>query len=328
MCRNATRYQAQCPCLHCLTSPTAPQALGIFDVFVTNDNGENWRIVKEGTDAVIAQGAFTAGSEFIAVGEVPTFGNQTEQSGLLSSKDGGRTWQFTNLTDVSSTLPRYGGAAGDTWVISGGSFPGVSAELPKGSRRLNRRVIASGTGKGASGFKFADATMLSAVASDDDAGWSAELLVSKDAGKTWASKYHSEGDFYFNEVSCGSQDNCCAVGEADQGARPGARIWCTADGGEQWTENMFIGNYTYSLTGMEFVTPTEAWASGGIFGDIGPLEALFFHTVDAGKTWQQMRFGGLEGLDVYSMTFPSGDSTSGHAVGLTALQETSELVFQ
>jgi len=305
-----------------------PQALGIFDLFVTNDNGENWRIVTEGTDAVICQGAFAAGSEFIAVGEVPTFGNQTEQSGLLSSKDGGRTWQFKNLTDVSSTMPRYGGAAGDTWVISGGSFPGVDADVGTHARRLTRRVIASGAGKGASGFKFADAAMLSAVASDDDAGWSAELLVSKDGGSTWESKYHSEGDFYFNEVSCGSEANCCAVGEADQGARPGVRIWCSADGGEQWTENLFIGNYTYSLTGIEFVTATEAWASGGIFGDIGPSEALFFHTVDSGKTWQQMRFNGLEGLDVYSMTFPTGDSTSGHAVGLTALQDTSELVFQ
>ena len=297
-------------------------ALGAFDLFVSNDNGEHWFVATEGTDVVESQGVFSSGSTFVSVGQLTELsGDDGAQAGMLVSEDRGHHWKLVNLTSVAHSIPRYGAAAGNNWFIASGTFPdGTTVEVPQGGRRVTSRVIAHKDGVKFTSTATPDAT----TSTSAGAGWSAELLVSHDRGASWKSAFHSTGDFYFNEMDCGTPSRCCAAGEADTSNAPGIRIWCTQDAGSTWQEALFVPNGTYSLTGMTFLSETEAMAVGGVFGEIGPQGALQYHTTDGGKTWTNVPID-VGALDFFSADFPV--PSTGYGVGLTALQTTSELKY-
>ena len=62
------------------------------------------------------------------------------------------------------------------------------------------------------------------------------VFQTTDGGSTWKTVFTDSGNFYFNAIDCqpSNPQACCAVGESDDGASPGARIHCSFDGGATW----------------------------------------------------------------------------------------------
>eukprot|EP00039_Didymoeca_costata_P017967 m.331551 g.331551 ORF g.331551 m.331551 type:complete len:417 (-) comp16753_c0_seq1:51-1301(-) len=144
-------------------------------------------------------------------------------------------------------------------------------------------------------------------------GYAAEILKTVDGGQTWQSLFSKNGSFYFNEIDCGtdSTTNCCAAAEAgNESPAAGAYIYCTFDGStfqEVYSSPSVPGKESFSLMGLEFVSPSEAWACGTEFKQFG-VHPLYVHTVDGGKTWTQVeanpdtRGYACLGLDMISPT--------------------------
>jgi photosystem II stability/assembly factor-like uncharacterized protein len=94
----------------------------------------------------------------------------------------------------------------------------------------------------------------------------------------------------FNAIDCqpSNANWCCAVGEADNDSpAPGARIHCTQDGGNTWTQTFFQAGTSssgYSLMEIRYATDNDVWAVGGELGSLYP-SAWFLYSGDGGNTW-------------------------------------------
>jgi len=112
-----------------------------------------------------------------------------------------------------------------------------------------------------------------------DPGWKAQIVKSTDGGVTWKSLFFDEGNFYFNQIDCADTDHCCAVGEADQSALPGIRIYCTEDG-TTFNQVYFNGDADFSIMAIQSISLLEWWASGG---DMSPGGFIALMVVKRGK---------------------------------------------
>jgi photosystem II stability/assembly factor-like uncharacterized protein len=94
----------------------------------------------------------------------------------------------------------------------------------------------------------------------------------------------------FNAIDCqpSNPNACCAVGEADSDSPvPGARIHCTQDGGNTWTQTFFQAGTSssgYSLMEIRYATDNDVWAVGGELGEFS-ASAWFLYSGDGGSTW-------------------------------------------
>lgn len=119
----------------------------------------------------------------------------------------------------------------------------------------------------------------------------------------WTTVYSKMGEFYFNGIDCADEMNCIAVGEADSGSAPGARIYTTHDGGSTWKRTMFEAGAANSIMAARFVSAKEAWAAGGEFDS--NFAGHFWHSTDGGDTWTLQK---TPGVYATSLSFISADS--------------------
>ena len=92
-------------------------------------------------------------------------------------------------------------------------------------------------------------------------------LQTTDGGSTWNTVFTDKGNFYFNGIDCQPSNPlaCCAVGESDDGAAPGARIHCTFDGGKSWNRTFWAPatpSLGFSLMDIAYASDTDVWAAG------------------------------------------------------------------
>jgi hypothetical protein len=124
--------------------------------------------------------------------------------------------------------------------------------------------------------------------SNSSTSWDAQVARTTDGGKTWSVVYSKlNGQFYFNGIECTSTQQCCVVGETGDSstASGGTYIWCTADGGDTWTESLLDNDPDSSLTDIAALGPQEYWAVGGEFAWYGIANPHFYHTLDGGASW-------------------------------------------
>jgi hypothetical protein len=57
-----------------------------------------------------------------------------------------------------------------------------------------------------------------------DGSWKAQIVKTTDGGKTWKSVFFQNNTFYFNQIACGSELSCVAIGEADTRSFPFTHI--------------------------------------------------------------------------------------------------------
>ena len=71
-----------------------------------------------------------------------------------------------------------------------------------------------------------------------------------------------------------------------------ALLWRAADGGASWTE-VYSGDATCSVVNAHFVSPAEVWVTGGLGLSTQDQSGAFWHSTDAGKTFEVETVPGL-----------------------------------
>jgi len=248
--------------------------------------------------------------------------------GCAVSLDGGLTLKFIDAK--VNTSARYGSfPTANTWYLSAGDWPESSVEaLLPGERRLTQRISIhrdnlSGTMKPR--FRLLNESAPVRALSPDDT-YHAAITKTTDGGKTWSTVFYDSGNFYFNAISCPSENHCFVVGESERDSpKPGSRIMHTADGGKTWETQLYNPNPAYSLLAIEMVDENEGWAAGGELD--ASFQGQFWHTLDAGKTWTADHIFGIYGNDLNFV----GDTKKGYkgfATAFTIEDQSAIVIYQ
>jgi len=260
----------------------------IFGELYSINGGKNWsKSIGGGLSQSIRYIGGIGKGDGLHFGIVGVHGGK---QGCAITNNAGITFKSYPAAPTLFTSARYGVYPdSNTWYISAGTFPTNPPPPPPSPQSPTKKV------KG--GFRkylhqdddglwlpVDEILARSAAPPAPPAGWSAQIVKTKDAGKTWSSEFSVNDTFYFNEIDCapGMATHCCAVAEDSTNAH----ILCTTDGEnwkETWTGTGTAGKQVYTMMGLEFVSGTEAWACGGTIGV--PVEPVFLHTLDGGATW-------------------------------------------
>jgi hypothetical protein len=250
-------------------------------------------------------------------------------NGVAVSTDKGVTFQHYDAG--LNTTSRYGSyPSPKVWYLSAGQWPSETRKSGPGIKHLTERISLERVTKNDNSLDYKVNYRLydenapkRVVKQTPDDTYVAAIVKTTDGGATWNVLYYDEGNFYFNAISCPSELHCFAVGEADDGPKPGARILHTADGGQTWEVQMYNNNPAYSLMAIEFIDENTGWAAGGELD--AHFRGHFWFTSDAGKTWTLNPLAGVYGND---MSFiGTAKAYKGYATAFTWDDQSSVLVY-
>lgn len=274
---------------------------GVFGEEYSTDGGNQFNESLGGGQGqcVRAMGPRSAPTGLAVVG---TFGLIDPKDGIAVSTDGGVV--FTAYDAQLFTDARYGAFPSSTsWYVSAGNWPESNDDnngknndpfsnndnnvpvdgRPSVIRRTPRFELRLNDNGGYSPYVRLPGR--DERVTSNDTIFEAQISVSHDGGSTWKSVFENKGDFYANGIACLSNTDCCFVGEADAGPTPGARIYCTNDGGGSWNRTMFLDGADNSLLDITTTgTAGEYWAVGGTISALSST-ATFYHSTDSGASW-------------------------------------------
>ena len=116
-------------------------------------------------------------------------------------------------------------------------------------------------------------------------GYYGSISKTTDSGATWTEVYHSAAtdNFYFNGISCSSENHCVAAGEGASSEDNIALL--TTDGGVTWTKSeVSFDTNVVSCTSVAWMSETDGWL-GATAKSGRELEGLFYKTTDGGKSY-------------------------------------------
>ena len=249
---------------------------------------------------------------FIQDGQ-PTFviiGESMFYDGISVSRDGGSSFSagidvFADRT-VSPINPRYGAfPSASAWYVSGGWWPPSDGGAlgDEDYLHLSEHIHLSREGGVVMSQDFFAGKKRKKIDS-----YTAGIAKSVDGGLTWQTVFEQEGDYYFNQISCFSDDHCLAAASGNGVSR----VLVTHDGGRSWRQTM--DGFSGTLSAMQVMDDGsgEAWAAGGAPAGL-ELVAHFWHSRDYGETWELHT---LPGGIAFDMSFPPGVSDAGFATVL------------
>lgn len=274
---------------------------GAGKLFRTLDGGETWDKVWDNPGTFIRSVGFLDAQNGY-VGNVGTeyYPNVTDTNLLYRTKDGGKTFQPVSLPtgatirgicgiDILRTKSILQGELKDRIVIhAAGRVGGPAAILRSidGGKTWTHLDLAAQAGM-ILDVKFMDMStgFVAASTSADIAQGQAQILMTRDGGRSWSVAYRGERKFEnvwklsFPSADVGfgtiqSYDDALADGQQ--------RIVKTVDGGKTWTELPLVKDVKQRQFGLGFATPELGWIgcrSGG------------YETRDGGKSWEPATFG-------------------------------------
>jgi len=222
----------------------------------------------------------------------------TKVDGVAVSQNKGVTWKHYDAK--LNTTARYGSfPSPKTWYVAAGTWPEQKTSKRAGVKQITARLsIEQTTTVGANGKPHITHRIvknLDSTARHSNDGWQAAIVKSADGGATWTSLYWDD-NFYFNAISCPTENSCWAVGEADEGAKPGVRILHTGDGGRTWDVQMYNSTKQFSLIGINMIDENVGWAAGGELD--ARFRGHFWGTTNGGKSWNLQVVPGVYGVEM------------------------------
>jgi hypothetical protein len=205
-------------------------------------------------------------------------------SSLASVSNGQQALNF-NYYDIGldynqGYIARYGAfPTQNTWYVASGAWPNQAVQYDASRVSHRVRIVPSTT---APVNRFISAQNLLR-------GYVGAISKTTDGGATWTKMFDSNGQYYFNQISCADADNCFAVGENGKMAT----VLKTTDGGANWTPVLTL-NGPYSLHAVDMLSTTEIFVSGGTVssGADKELVGLYYRSTDGGATWAKSVFNG------------------------------------
>eukprot|EP01138_Halocafeteria_seosinensis_P003649 gb/GECG01003728.1/.p1 GENE.gb/GECG01003728.1/~~gb/GECG01003728.1/.p1 ORF type:complete len:389 (+),score=33.67 gb/GECG01003728.1/:1-1167(+) len=246
---------------------------GVFSGQYSNDYGAHFNYSKGGAQSQCVRNVNYLGSNgpsgFGVAGPV---GNS---SGISLSFDGGKSFNGTEIGALKTNARYASFPTGNDFYVTAGEWP----------ENDNSRVLQLSSFAGIYNGPRNQFPFLKPYTSfSSNATYKGQILVSHDGGKSFNSVFYEDSDFYMNGIDCTSAKDCCAVGEAPRGPKPGSRIYCTHDGGSSWDRVLFQEGGQHSLLDIQFAGDNEYWAVGGVLQGVSAT-SQFLHSTDGGKSW-------------------------------------------
>lgn len=284
---------------------TAGNDVAVYSTFsgpyTSTDQGASW--VNNGVAYGVSQSVNVFdGTSFGVVG-AGMLSKETGGSfnGILLSTDGrGAEW---TAYPTDAEYPRYGAfPSTSTWYMTCGSWPNTQLAEGKNNTFLHAAphvpggfALSEGIRVGRDGLAHHPADSGAGSAS---VGYFGEIWKTADAGETWTKVYASKATdaYYFNAISCSSDDHCVAVAEgtgaSDVSASGSATeryvmAMLTTDGGATWERVFESYDYQASMA-VTLTSATEGWMSPSRYANPdSPLGVAtdFLFTTDGGATW-------------------------------------------
>lgn len=253
----------------------------MYSVFVSNDFGATFRVADGVSGLSQSASVFNDGTSIGLVGSFlvkePNSKFSTGVSGVAYSRDAGITWAVSSPVPVGYV--RYGAFPTDqTWYVSSGIWSDATTEV--GQINLSARLSVHPENR----IIFNDKR--TKRVKEGPTGWFGAVSKTTDGGKTWTQVFSSdlENDYYyFNGISCPSENHCVVVGEGEDATGADLNVaYTTFDGGLNWERT--ITAHDASMMGVDFVSENEGYVAAT--GKSGRnLAAQFYHTTDGGKTF-------------------------------------------
>lgn len=260
--------------------------VGFGGIFTGPPNSANYTRVPNLHTITQNVDSFSTGG-FGATGQFSL--GRTSVNGVAVTVDSGNSWNIYDIGLGEGYSARYGSFPTEsTWYVASGMWPAAKLAASKDTKHItktlsiNEKNVPQFTSKGS-------------LRSGDDLGYYGGISKTTDGGKTWSKVYDSQGEYYFNQINCFDENNCIAVGENDSGYIVG-----TQDGGATWKDLYFAEGV--SLVAVEMISATEAWAAGGGENAKRQMVGNYYHTTDAGATWELLGGSGY----VFDLSFKDG----------------------
>jgi len=247
----------------------------------------------------------------------------SKTDGAAISVNGGVSWKKVDAK--LNTTARYGSFPSlNTWYIAAGEWPESKLHRRPGVKQLTERLSVEQAlrteANGKQTLKHRVHKRLNGQPKRNGA-YSAALAKTADGGRTWTTQFY-DTDFYFNAISCPTENSCWVVGEADDGDKPGCRILHTGNGGQTWEVQMYNSTRTFSLIGINMIDENSGWACGGELDT--HFRGHFWYTNNGGRTWTLNTLPGVYGA---TMSFVgNAQSYVGWATAFT-LEDSAVLAY-
>jgi photosystem II stability/assembly factor-like uncharacterized protein len=301
--------RSSCALIGSLASATGdlPETVGgVTTMATTTDGGSHWATARVGIavspePSIVSPAAIAgSGAALCAVGQ-----------GIVTSSDGGTTWQARSSGQLYQLSDGVALSASDLWAVDANgallhSTDGATWREQASPVRWSQRLSAVSFPDANDGWAVGTANTTQAAAEPP----SGVIFHTSDGGVSWTPQ-SSVLSGELTGVQFVDPSDGWAISDMPFGFGSGANaaLERTTDGGSDWVAEYVPDNP--SLTALSFSSATTGWAGGYYSTNSGAQVAAIFKTTDGGQSWKSETLpSGLQNVS----SLQSLDASNGWAV--------------